>query len=736
MKKLLALIMTFMAVCPVGYARGIYSYEEKIPISDSITLTKVQEFYSDYNVSYSYIEADLTDENTSLKLLTSQKGTDILETVDSLAAYEETAVAALNADFFSIFSGVKGFALGIEISDGELVQSPINPGTMATVAYDGAQVLMSYLDFHIMAVAPNGNYQEVRHLNKHTSYFGDILMYTKDFNGGMSPAPGGEVCEVVIEDGKVMEFRRNMPPVQIPENGCVLVVSEGMSMFLANNFAVGDEIRFDYYITPDLGNAKEAFGGGAMLVSDGKAVSNYSHVISGYQPRSAIGIDQSGTKLYLVAVDGRQEKSRGMTMAELSNLMVSLGCYQAVNLDGGGSTNMVASTVWNGNMHKVNSPTENRKVINAVGLTFAKSGDRAEGILMEADAPAVFVGQPVKITTAAHDEFLRPINKAVTLWSEQGTVSGNTFTPTMGGRAVINAACDGAHETLEIFVVDTVKGINLDSHIALNAGNSANLNIRVFDDAGHQVQVTNGAPFTITSSNPEVAQVSGTDIYAKGSGTAVITVRKDNAVSYASVLVKDTSENNIKFSAAKMNEYGAESENVQGQVAVGALSRGRNNLVENLINDRISKEISTAPKGFLLGSKSGFAKSEDTNALYLEIDTKNGGIRSTDSQQWNKIVAAIGESRNKNVFILANDSIFGISELENKVIKDYFSGLDKNVYIISPSGRNTYEKIGNVHYFTVGTEDEHLSMLHLENQRVLVFDFGENVTFAWKKLYQ
>lgn len=736
MKKILAFIMIFMAVCPVGYARGIYSYEEKIPISDSITLTKVQEFYSGHNVSYSYIEADLADENTSLKLLTSDKGTDILETVDSLASYDKTAVAALNADFFSIFSGVKGFALGIEIKEGELVQSPINPGTMATVAYDGEQVLMSYLDFHIMAVAPNGSYQEVRHLNKHTSYFGDILMYTKEFNGGMSPAPGGEVCEVVIEDGKVMEFRRNMPPVQIPENGCVLVVSEGVSMFLANNFLVGDEIRFDYYITPDLGNAKEAFGGGAMLVSQGKAVSDYSHVISGYQPRSAIGIDQSGTKLYLVAADGRQERSRGMTMSELSNLMVSLGCYQAVNLDGGGSTNMVASTVWNGNMHKVNYPTENRKVINAVGLTFTKSGNEATGILMEADAPAVFVGQPVKITTAAHDEFLRPINKAVTLWSDCGTINANTFTPAGGGKAVISASCDGAYETLEIYVVDTVAGINLDSHIELEKGASANLNIRVFDDTGHMVPVTNSAPFTITSSNPEVAEVSGTDIYAKGSGTAIITVQKDNAVSYASVLVKDQSGENTKFSAAKMNEYKAESEYVQGQLTVGALSSGRNNLVENLINDKITKEISAAPKGFLLGSKSGFAKSEDANALYLEIDTKGGGIRSADSEQWNKIVSAIAESQNRNVFILANDSIFGTSELENKVIKDYFSGLGRNVYVISPGGRNTYEKIGNVHYFTVGTEDEHLSMLHLENQRVLVFDFGEKVTFAWKKLYQ
>ena len=97
---------------------------------------------------------------------------------------------------------------------------------MATVAKLDGEILMTYLEFHIMIVAPNGNYAEVRHLNKHTSYYGDILMFTDGFNGGYSPAPGGEVVEVVVEDGIITEFRRNMPPAEIPENGCILAVSE------------------------------------------------------------------------------------------------------------------------------------------------------------------------------------------------------------------------------------------------------------------------------------------------------------------------------------------------------------------------------------------------------------------------------------------------------------------------------------------------------------------------------
>jgi exopolysaccharide biosynthesis protein len=45
--------------------------------------------------------------------------------------------------------------------------------------------------------------------------------------------------------------------------------------------------------------------------------------------------------LYLITVDGRSESSSGMSLAELADLMRSLGVYQGLNLDGGGSTTMV-----------------------------------------------------------------------------------------------------------------------------------------------------------------------------------------------------------------------------------------------------------------------------------------------------------------------------------------------------------------------------------------------------------
>tara|TARA_B100000519_G_scaffold131922_1_gene113901 strand:+ start:367 stop:1263 length:897 start_codon:yes stop_codon:yes gene_type:complete len=75
-------------------------------------------------------------------------------------------------------------------------------------------------------------------------------------------------------------------------------------------------------------------------------------------PRTAIGSDEEGKALILVVVDGRQPGfSEGMNLYELAQLMKELGCWQATNMDGGGSSvmGMVNSE---GEMKIMNSPSD------------------------------------------------------------------------------------------------------------------------------------------------------------------------------------------------------------------------------------------------------------------------------------------------------------------------------------------------------------------------------------------
>ena len=68
---------------------------------------------------------------------------------------------------------------------------------------------------------------------------------------------------------------------------------------------------------------------------------------------------------------GHQDFSRGMTMVELANLMTSLGAEDALNLDGGGSSTMLAPDL-NGYVGVRNSPSDGfeRHVANGLEVTY------------------------------------------------------------------------------------------------------------------------------------------------------------------------------------------------------------------------------------------------------------------------------------------------------------------------------------------------------------------------------
>jgi len=78
--------------------------------------------------------------------------------------------------------------------------------------------------------------------------------------------------------------------------------------------------------------------------------------VTGHHNRTAIGLMDDGTVL-LVTVDGRTKESEGMSLQDFSLLLHYLGCRDALNLDGGGSTTMYVDRYPNGGL--VNHPTDN-----------------------------------------------------------------------------------------------------------------------------------------------------------------------------------------------------------------------------------------------------------------------------------------------------------------------------------------------------------------------------------------
>ncbi|MBR6333436.1 MAG: phosphodiester glycosidase family protein [Bacteroidales bacterium] len=113
---------------------------------------------------------------------------------------------------------------------------------------------------------------------------------------------------------------------------------------------------------------------GPLLLKDGQRESYRTDrtFVTNRHPRSAVGIRPDGTILFLT-VDGRIKESAGMSLDELTKTLLWLGCTEAINLDGGGSTTLyVDGFPWDG---IVNCPVNNGR--------FDHKGERAvSNILM------------------------------------------------------------------------------------------------------------------------------------------------------------------------------------------------------------------------------------------------------------------------------------------------------------------------------------------------------------------
>jgi len=119
----------------------------------------------------------------------------------------------------------------------------------------------------------------------------------------------------------------------------------------------------------------EVVAGNIVLVKDGRAVPNSNKPRN---PRTAVGLDATGTKLVLLVIDGRKPGvSIGTGNADTAAEMLRLGCRQAINLDGGGSSVMAVRDPLSGKMQILNTPSDGheRAVANTLGISVDAGGN-------------------------------------------------------------------------------------------------------------------------------------------------------------------------------------------------------------------------------------------------------------------------------------------------------------------------------------------------------------------------
>lgn len=138
-------------------------------------------------------------------------------------------------------------------------------------------------------------------------------------------------------------------PAGIRADRYILAAYGGAQTRLDSVARCASTVRVSHGFRPDRGRLTMIAGGWPRVVTDGRNIAASADSVEGTfprfsaqrHPRSAVGFSRDSTAVYLVAVDGRQEASAGMTLVELGDFLVSIGVFQGMNLDGGGSTTLV-----------------------------------------------------------------------------------------------------------------------------------------------------------------------------------------------------------------------------------------------------------------------------------------------------------------------------------------------------------------------------------------------------------
>ena len=246
-------------------------------------------------------------------------------------AQKGNAIAAINGSYFKPQTGVP---LGTMMVDGDLLTGPIYNRVALGIKKDG--FLMDRLELDAKLIAGKKELK-IDNINQPRMLSTYVIVYNRKWGQNAPPAPQYGIL-YAIKDGQVVNISYGSIP--IPDGGYVISgpKSKLEPFFMEKNLKLHVKMGDDSWK-----NVEHIISGGPYLVKENEIFVDVSaeklNAIAGRNPRTAIGYTLDG-KFVMVTVDGREETSIGMTLPELAYFMKSIGCYNAMNLDGGGSSVM------------------------------------------------------------------------------------------------------------------------------------------------------------------------------------------------------------------------------------------------------------------------------------------------------------------------------------------------------------------------------------------------------------
>lgn len=275
-----------------------------------------------------------------------------------IANIAQNALLAVNGTYFKQNTGTP---LGALVIDKEIITGPIYERVALGIGKNGFKT--GRLAFE--GTLKNANYEiKIDNINQPRMLHSHVLVYTPKW-GERSPETKANCKHLAIRDGKIVAT--SAYPLFIPDGGIVISAPEEK----LQGFELGDKVKVNYALTPNWEDVDHIISGGPYLLKEGKVfidtASQKLNGITGRNPRTAVGYTKENVMI-TVTVDGRKEGSGGVTLQELAKIMEDLGCYEAINLDGGSSTVMyVGGKTLNGSNVK-STAVSNALVVKTKGV--------------------------------------------------------------------------------------------------------------------------------------------------------------------------------------------------------------------------------------------------------------------------------------------------------------------------------------------------------------------------------
>jgi Phosphodiester glycosidase/FlgD Ig-like domain len=333
----------------------------------------------------------------------------------------QATMVGVNGDFSRFADGNPS---GILLRDGVLVAPPNSQRSSAGFGLDGA------LDVRRVRFLGTwrgtGQRRAVNEFNDAPGKNG-LALFTSDY-GRTTPRIAGSYTVVLspfppsvpntdLVAPVISSFRN--APVHIAPGTAVIVARGNAAAKLEAEAAVGTALTLRLILQPDWGTVSDAIGGGPVLVRDGRPVYDANEAfevaqIAPRHPRTAVGQTKDG-RILLVVVDGRQAGySVGMTTFEMALMMVRLGAFRAMQLDGGGSSTIA----FDGKV--LNRPSDGRERPISTALMLQYYGAYAPP---PAEAVVSPNGDGVGESQSLAYKVVRPSNVNVKLTAPDGTTA-------------------------------------------------------------------------------------------------------------------------------------------------------------------------------------------------------------------------------------------------------------------------------------------------------------------------